>query len=67
MTSDDAPAMTSCSARLEFAPRRRLCVDVGVEEPDWRVEKRRERSFSLAASAERLAVSWALRYCVLEL
>lgn len=34
-----------------------------MEVSDWRLENRSSRSFALARSALRLAVSCALRYC----
>jgi hypothetical protein len=66
VTSDAALVMTSFSVRCELFAFLRRCVE-GVEEPPWRSEKRSSRSLSLARSALRLAVSWALRNCTLEL
>jgi hypothetical protein len=65
VTSEAAPVITSSSVRCELlACLRRLD---GVDEPDWRPEKRSSRSLSFARSALRLAASWALRNWTLDL
>jgi hypothetical protein len=66
VTSEDAWATISSSASPLFCLRWRY-VDEGVEAPDCRFEKRSSRSLSFARSALCFAVSWALRYCDLDL
>jgi hypothetical protein len=66
VTSEEAWPTISFSLSEEFAFLERR-MELGVEVPDCRFEKRSSRSFSFARSALRFAVSCARRYCAREL